>query len=130
MASRSKLATLTGAIFMLLGVILGAIGAHALEKAGLDADSLNSYETAVRYQIYHGLALLILAQSKYLNTGSFRFLLVGTLLFSISIYILALDELLGVNASFLGPVTPIGGAFLILGWGLLIINIVREKSTN
>lgn len=130
MASHSKSALIFGASFMLFGVVLGALGAHALQKAGLDAESLGSYETAVRYQIYHGLALLILAQTKYLTREVKGFLIAGTLLFSISIYILALDELLGFSASFLGPVTPIGGSLLILGWALLIIKIVREKSAN
>lgn len=119
---------ISGAVLMMLGVILGALGAHALEKTGLSADSLESYETAVRYQIYHGLALLILGQSKYLSKTLIWLFIIGVLMFSVSIYLLVTDELFNADFSFLGPITPIGGVLLILGWCLLIVNIIREKS--
>ncbi|KAB2814897.1 DUF423 domain-containing protein [Phaeocystidibacter luteus] len=120
---------MAGTIFMVLGVILGAMGAHALEKS-LTPAALDSFETAVRYQIYHGLALLILARYKSFNKTILYLFIGGVILFSGSIYLLTTDELMSVSLSALGPVTPIGGMLLIIGWIVLFINILREKSAN
>jgi len=119
----------TGAIILLLGIILGAFGAHAL-KERLDAEQLISFETGVRYAMYHGLAFLILgATSDRLPklTWTFRLLLTGTILFSGSIFFLAMQPIMGVSLSFLGPVTPIGGLLMISGWAALIIALIRSK---
>lgn len=124
-----KRALSIGTALIGIGVILGAFGAHALKEA-LDASSLTSYETGVRYQIYHGLALLALSQTKILTKTISTLILVGITLFSGSIYLLVIDELMGVSLSYLGPITPIGGVILILSWVLLFINILREKSTK
>lgn len=124
-----KRALSIGTALIGIGVILGAFGAHALKEA-LDASSLTSYETGVRYQIYHGLALLALSQTKILTKTISTLILVGITLFSGSIYLLVIDELMGGSLSYLGPITPIGGVILILSWVLLFINILREKSTK
>ncbi|NVK27177.1 MAG: DUF423 domain-containing protein [Flavobacteriia bacterium] len=120
---------MAGAIFMALGVILGAMGAHALEKE-LTPNALDSFETGVRYQIYHGLALLVLARYRAFSKTILYLMIAGVVLFSGSIYLLTTDELMKISLSALGPVTPIGGTLLIIGWIVLFINIVREKSTN
>ena len=103
-----------GAAFSLFSVILGAFGTHDLKEVLTDS-KFNSFETGIRYQMYHGLALLILVfhakklpKSKLLST----MLITGTLLFSGSIYLLNIQELIGVSLSFLGPITPVGGLFL------------------
>lgn len=103
------------------GVILGALGAHAL-KPLLSIQQLESYEIAVRFQMYHALAILILGliinfrQSKLLKYAFVSFL-TGTILFSGSIYLLSLKGLLDMPfLRILGPVTPFGGIFLIAGW--------------
>lgn len=114
----------TGALFGVLAIILGAFGAHALKKV-LSAEKLASFEVGVRYQMYNALFLLLLGFNATADLGHIRwaFYLVtaGTVLFSFSIYLLSLAETLKKNFKFLGPVTPIGGLLMILGWGSLLI---------
>ena len=122
-----KTLIITAAFFALTAVILGAMGAHALENS-LSASSLISYKTAVRYQMWHALALLIFALSQYkLTPLKWVFILwvLGVLLFSGSIYLLSTQQATGLSLSFLGPVTPLGGALLIAGWILLIVKVVK-----
>ena len=108
-----------GAFYGLTGVIAGALGAHALESR-LDASQLDSFETAVRFQMYHALLLLILGilqlrfPQKLLNYISMG-ITTGTLLFSGSIYLLTLTSMK------VGLITPLGGLILILSWGGLLI---------
>ena len=91
---------------------------------------MQSFETGVRYQIYAGFSLLILG----LNADRFhfslkwiiRFLLIGIVLFSGSIYGLALQEVFSVSLKFLGPITPIGGLLQIIGWILLIVKLIKN----
>lgn len=117
---------LTGAIAALAAVIFGAFGAHAL-KSMLSASQLTSWHTAVDYQFYHGLALLILPALRYavssrlLSTAGICFV-AGIVLFSGSIYLLTLLEW-----RFLGPVTPLGGLFFMIGWVALITGVVKGK---
>ena len=107
-----------GALSGLLSVAIGAFGAHAL-KSSLSGYSLSIFETANQYQFYHSLALILVAilarlqpSTKLMWSG--RFFLLGTLVFSGSLYLLGLT---GVR--WLGAITPIGGVCLLLGWGLL-----------
>lgn len=108
-----------GAAYGLLGVALGAFGAHAL-KARLTDDLLAVYRTAVEYQFWHALALVLVGllalqrPAGALNVAGAAFAL-GVLLFSGSLYTLALS---GVRA--FGAVTPIGGALLLCGWAALL----------
>ena len=114
-----NLAYLTGAIFGFLGVITGALGAHALESV-LTPDQLDSYETAVRFQMYHALLLILLGnlmeknESKWI-TYSVYSLILGTILFSGSIYVLVLTSIP------VGLLTPLGGLLLIAGWSMIIL---------
>jgi len=115
----------------MLAVVLGAMGAHAL-KTKITAEQLMSYETAVKYQMYHTLALLILVllsdklSGKWLKYIGICFM-IGIVFFSGSIYLLATKTLLGIkNWYFLGPVTPLGGMFFIAGWALLSIAAFNE----
>ena len=114
-----------GSLYALLGVILGAFGAHAL-KEQLTPDRLASFETGVRYQMYHVLALLVVALLfQYLDERLLRIVgwlfAIGVLLFSGSIYLLACRDMIGLTSyKWLGPITPIGGTLLIIGWGLLL----------
>lgn len=107
-----------GAVSAGLGVALGAFGAHAL-KARLAPDLLAVWETGVRYQIYHALGLMAVAwaASRWpggaVNASGWA-MVAGTVLFSGSLYLLALS---GVR--WLGAVTPLGGVAWIVGWGLL-----------
>jgi uncharacterized membrane protein YgdD (TMEM256/DUF423 family) len=124
---------ITGSIAVLIAVILGAMGAHAL-KQSLPAEQLMSFETGVRYQIYHGLALLIISiipsLSRQAKNIVYYLFVMGMILFSFSIYMLSTTAITGLNVSFLGPVTPIGGLLLITGWIYLIIKFISIKAVN
>lgn len=124
-----KKITTTAAFLAALAIGFGAFGAHGLQTL-VPADAVASFETGVRYQMYHSLALLILgfatAVPKKLRTQVFWIFILGIVLFSGSVYLLSLKSLLPFNISILGPVTPVGGLLLIIGWlrlgyGLLTI---------
>ncbi len=113
-----------------LAVILGALGAHAL-KSELDSQSLESFNTAVRYQMWHALALMALAiiHEKFkFSAWVFRLWILGIIFFSGSIYALTLDNLIGLNLSFFGPITPLGGLALIAGWIMLAASPLARQS--
>ncbi len=106
-----------GALGAGAAVALGAFGAHALDGV-LTAGRLATFETAVRYQFLHALALLVLHQARLGGTlsaaATYRVassLLAGTVLFSGALY-----ALVATDASAFGAIAPIGGALLILGW--------------
>ena len=112
-------------------VILGAFGAHGLKNqlaTGLiTTDQLNGFDTGVKYQMYHTLALLMVFilqtkfESKFLNWSKNLFLF-GILLFSGSLYLLTTRNLIGADfLKALGPVTPVGGLFFVGGWICLIL---------
>jgi uncharacterized membrane protein YgdD (TMEM256/DUF423 family) len=118
--------TAIGAAIALLGVAFGAFGAHVLEKQ-LSAEDFDIFETGVRYQMYHGLGILIVALlSERLPSPGWvrwaaRLLLAGVILFSGSLYLLVFS---GVRQ--LGAVTPIGGVALLAGWLCLLLS-ARQK---
>jgi uncharacterized membrane protein YgdD (TMEM256/DUF423 family) len=122
------LGALFGAIFMFFGVLLGALGSHALAEK-LSANSMVSFMVAVRYLIYHGLALLMLSGlpsiSEIVKERVVLLLVTGTVVFSLSILLLSTKSIHGLAVSFLGPITPIGGLILLLGWGYLIVQFIR-----
>ena len=116
------------ALLALLAVILGAFGAHTLKEL-LAPNNLNSFETGVRYQFYHAIALLIIG----LNTDKLKatklianLMIIGILCFSFSIYLLSIQGLIGVKLSFLGPITPLGGLILIVSWTLLLFKNLKK----
>lgn len=121
---------LVASVFGLLAIVFGAFGAHAL-KALLNENQLVSFETGVRYQMYHALFLLWLGTTSLVAEKAkkviFYLVLTGILLFSGSIYLLATNDLTSVDFSFLGPVTPVGGLSLMLAWVVLFLNIFRQK---
>ena len=111
-------AILAGAIFAGLAVTLGAFGAHAM-KAHYDADALRTFETGVRYQMYHALALLLCGALQAHGIPAKlagRLFCGGILLFSGSLY-----GLVFLEAKWLGPITPIGGVLFLAGWVALAI---------
>ena len=115
----------------LLGVVLGAFGAHGL-KPHLSEYQLLIYEKGVSYQFYHTLAALMayvlyeVKQVRYLLTAAVLFL-IGILCFSGSLYILATIDMTGFPKAIAGPVTPIGGVFFIGGWSTLIYAAVKNS---
>lgn len=112
----------TGIVFGALAVILGAFGAHGLEKL-VDADAIQTYETGVRYQMYHALLLLILANTNFVSEKKKRIIYYlitpGIILFSFSIFLLATNDLTSFDFKKIGLLTPLGGTLLILGWIVL-----------
>ncbi|MCB0496080.1 MAG: DUF423 domain-containing protein [Cyclobacteriaceae bacterium] len=120
-----KLFLLAGSISGMLSVMIGAFGAHAL-KATLEATNrLETFETAVKYQFYHSLALILLGilmvqfQNKAFNVSGYGFI-VGIIIFSGSLYALSLT---GITK--FGAITPVGGLALILGWAALAWGIFK-----
>lgn len=126
----SKNIVATSAILAAITIAIGAFGAHGLKQL-VSSDSLATFETGVRYQMYHVLALLVVGFASVIPVKTkkwvFRFFCFGTLFFSGSIYLLALKEQLPFSVSFLGPVTPIGGLLFILGWLRLSYGLLTFK---
>ena len=125
-----------GALLLLIAVAAGAFGAHGL-RARLSPEALAQWHTAVEYQFYHGLGILLVAAlSERLGPGSVRWasllFLSGTLLFSGSIYLLSTRELTGFHGigAILGPITPVGGLLLMAGWTTLLISAVRRPDVG
>ncbi len=116
-----KIATVLGAI----SVGVGAFGAHGLKPYLIEIGRLDTFETAVRYQFYHTLALLLIGilQLKFDNRSmnfAASLMLIGIIIFSGSLYLLCLTQLSG-----LGAITPIGGIALIAGWIMLFLGIKK-----
>ena len=116
----TRLAALTG----LLAVALGAFGAHALKGILTRNDTAAIWQTAVFYHFVHAIMLFVLAQRRPVQAGPWLSFLAGILLFSGSLYLLALT-----NARWLGAITPFGGAGFILGWGWLLFAAGRGDRT-
>jgi uncharacterized membrane protein YgdD (TMEM256/DUF423 family) len=123
-------AALSGAVC----VALGAMGAHAL-KEKIDPISLQTFETAVKYQMYHTFALLLVVplsnrfHSNLLFKSSY-FFMIGILLFSFSLYFLALRPILGIEINemkWVGAITPFGGLSFIIGWLMIAVAALSCK---
>jgi uncharacterized membrane protein YgdD (TMEM256/DUF423 family) len=117
-------------ILGITAIILGAFGAHALKKE-LTEEALVTFETGVKYQMYHALFLLFLGTtalvSDVVKKKVFQLVVVGVVFFSGSIYVLATRTITGIDFRPLGIVTPIGGALLIVGWTALLWNLTLRK---
>lgn len=112
----------TASLFGMLSVIFGAFGAHALKKI-LSIEQLKSFEVGVKYQMYHAIVLLVLGfNPEHITQTIYWCFTIGMLLFSFSIYGLILSDAKEKKLRFLGPITPIGGLLLVIGWLLLVIN--------
>jgi uncharacterized membrane protein YgdD (TMEM256/DUF423 family) len=123
----TQIALIFGSLFGFTAVIFGAFGAHLLKKK-LTQDQLQSFETGVKYQMYHGIVLLVLGfnldKDTLVDTCSIYAFIIGTILFSFSIYGLVISSANNKKMRFLGPITPLGGLFLVLGWGLLFYKFI------
>lgn len=126
---------ISGSIFAALAVALGALGAHTLKQSGQLTDvQLNSWDTGSKYQMYHALALIavgiiakVFGESKLLKASMWLFI-AGVCFFSGSIYLLSTRSITGLEAGFLGPITPIGGLLFIAGWLCLFFVFIRKKN--
>jgi uncharacterized membrane protein YgdD (TMEM256/DUF423 family) len=121
----SNIWILIGALFGFLGVALGAFGAHGLSRS-LSEKSLSVFQTAVQYQMIHALALIGLGIwsandpdiSTVLSGSAFT---LGTVLFSGSLYVLALTDI-----RIFGMITPVGGVLFLVGWIALGVSALRR----
>lgn len=128
----NKKIILTASLFGLLAVILGAFGAHGLEGKISDYH-LQTFKTANQYHFYHTFALLFLSTFSRAKSQSIRvsyiFFTLGILLFSGSLYLLSVRELLGITkVSLLGPITPLGGLCFMVGWVGLFIAALKNRA--
>ena len=121
------IAQVFGAAFGLLAVVFGAFGAHALKKRFTE-EQLHSFETGVKYQMYHAIVLLLIGQLCEETASLYQaftiLFIVGTILFSFSIYGLCLSSAFGRKWRFLGPITPLGGLLLVGAWILLLCQLI------
>ena len=129
----NKTVFVTGIFFGFTAIVLGAFGAHGLKDV-LTESQLGTFETGVKYQIYHAFLLLIVSQLKMISQKfqkTIYFLTVlGVILFSFSIYFLATNELTGFDFKRIGFITPIGGLLLISAWALLGFGVLKHKSND
>ena len=117
-----QIVIVTAAIFGMLSVIFGAFGTHALKNI-LSKEQLHSFEVGVKYQMYHAIVLLILGgNSESIAAYTYWCFTLGIILFSFSIYGLVLSDAKGKKLKFLGPITPLGGLLLIIGWLSILID--------
>ena len=120
-----KVLLVVGSVFAALSVLFGAFGAHIL-KSRLSAEDLTIFETAVRYQIYHELGIMIMGVASFyiphnlISLPSY-FMIIGTIIFSGTLYLIVFT-----NLRWIGAFTPIGGLCLILGWLIFAYNIYRS----
>jgi uncharacterized membrane protein YgdD (TMEM256/DUF423 family) len=127
----NKTYLITAAVLGALSVMLGAFGAHAL-KSRMNADTLQIFETGVKYQFYHVFALLAVAIIWQYIPGSFlnwsgKCFIAGIILFSGSLYLLSYFKMVGnAQMNWLGAITPFGGLCFIAGWLLLAIAALRS----
>ncbi|HLO74152.1 MAG TPA: DUF423 domain-containing protein [Flavobacterium sp.] len=121
---------LAAAFLGLSAIILGAFGAHALKKV-LSVEQLQSFEVGVRYQMYHALFLLFIGVFTFLSEKErlviFWLTIIGVSFFSGSIYLLSTNGITNLKTKFLGPITPIGGMFLISAWSYLFYTVLSKK---
>jgi uncharacterized membrane protein YgdD (TMEM256/DUF423 family) len=113
-----------------LGVVLGAFAAHGL-KPLLSVSAFESFNTGIRYQMYHAFLLFFLAITTHITSKQksilYTLILIGVLVFSGSIFLLATNDLTSFNFKVIGFITPIGGLFLIASWVLLFVYFFRKK---
>lgn len=124
----TRSALLAGCFFMFLGVLLGAFGAHALQKY-VDMQILQIWETGVRYQLFHGVALIALAAVAQCTELSLqlprRLLVLGTILFSFNCYSYTVT-----GFKVFAMVIPVGGTLLLIGWGIILLGTLIKSRAS
>lgn len=129
----NKKILIAASILGIISIILGAFGAHGLKEL-ISVESIQTFETGVRYQMYHAILLLFVGNSSYITKKTkrlvFYFILIGVIFFSGSIYGLATNILTAFNFKTIAFITPIGGLLLILAWGFLLVDFLKIKSKN
>ncbi len=129
--SINRIALVFGISFAALGIALGAFGAHGLRSL-ISLESLQIFETGVRYQMYHAFALIIcgiLGHNRYGNPSTLRIsillFIIGIVLFSGSLYVLAVSD-----TRWVGFITPLGGIAFLAGWVSLLLAVIRADRSR
>lgn len=124
---------ITAAILGIIAIALGAFGAHGLKQL-ISVDAQQTFETGVRYQMYHAITLLFVGGTSHISQKSkkaiYFLILIGILFFSGSIYGLATMEITQINFKSIGFVTPIGGLLLLSAWVVMLVGYMRLKPDN
>lgn len=124
---QTKQILIIGAVISLLSVVIGAFGAHGLEKLLTENGRVETFETAVRYQFYHALGIILIGLTtvhfphKLIRT-SVWLMIIGIIIFSGSLYIYSLTQI-----KIFVMITPLGGVSFILGWVFYILGIVKTQ---
>lgn len=128
----NKRILISAAILAIVAIVFGAFGAHKLKEL-LTTESLESFETGVRYQMYHVFLLLFLGRfndiTNEVKKKIYLVIITGVAFFSGSIYLLSTSSITGVDFSFIGIITPIGGGLLIIGWAMLLRSFINLKKS-
>ena len=115
-------------LLIIIAIALGALGAHYLQNI-LTESEIKSIETGIRYQLFHAIAILILAlNTKAFNSyiiKSLNIMIIGICFFSFSIYLLSIQRSIDISMDLLGPITPIGGLLLITSWVILFLSVKK-----
>ena len=121
----------TASLLGMIAIILGAFGAHKLKEV-LTLEQLNTFETGVKYQMYHAFFLLFVGLNTALTDKAKRIIyfltLFGVVFFSGSIYLLATNSLTVFDFRTIAFVTPIGGLLLIMAWSVLLVSYLKKKA--
>ncbi len=129
----NKTILITASLLGLTSVIFGAFGAHGLKEL-ISVESIQTFETGVRYQMYHAILLLFVGNTNLIQPKTkkmiFYLVLFGIVFFSGSIYGLATNLLTNFDFKTIALITPLGGLLLILAWFLLIIDFSSKKKNN
>lgn len=124
---------MTAAILGIIAIALGAFAAHGLKEL-LSIEAQQTFETGVRYQMYHAIMLLFIGGTTFLKDKSkkiiYYLVVIGLLFFSGSIYGLSTMDITGINFKTIGFITPIGGLLLISAWVFMLINFLKLKRDN
>lgn len=127
----NKTILVTATILGILGITLGAFAAHGLEKL-INEDALTSFQTGVRYQLYHAFLLLIIGSTNFLESIAkkqvFYLIILGLICFSGSIYGLSTNALSSFDFKQIALITPVGGLLLIIGWLRMLIGIIKSNT--
>jgi len=127
----NKTILVTASILGILGIVLGAFAAHGLKQL-ISAESIQTFETGVKYQMYHAIFLLVIGTSNMVQMKFKRVIfyltLIGILFFAGSIYGLATNNISSFDFRKIGFITPFGGLLLIIAWVVLLINFLKMKT--
>ena len=129
----NKTILISGVLLGMTGIVLGAFAAHGLKEL-ITPESVQTFETGVRYQMYHALFLLFIGSTTFVTMKAkkqiFYLVMIGLLFFSGSIYGLATNLLTNFDFKSIAFITPIGGLCLIISWVLLFVNFIKIKLEN